>query len=679
LAGGWDRLVRRLWLTPVAFGVLAAAATAVLPQAALRWARPAVMEAGPNDRDYLRGFRPDWERDGQTRFRWTSPAASVRLPLRIGGEGHVLRMRIRRHFIDPARVRLRIEGRTVAAFDVQAETKVPYRIVEVSLPPLDGRHPFELSIEAASAGPRPLGFALDWLEVERRGPGARFALLPSARRTLAAVGAAAVAAPLLAGAPPLAVVASTAGLLAAVSVGAAWDVIALERILREGMPPLLTAALLMVLAMRWGRSRAALGVPTGGVAGALVLVVLWAVGLRLVLLLHPQFYYPDVKVHALFAWELARRGLDTFLRDFTLNQFRYSLGLQFESGHWYAFPYPPAFYVLAWPLVRIAEYRPEVAVSALGAFVNALEAVCVFAIARRLTAAPDTAIGAAAVHALLPLFTARLTLAYFPALVGHAVDAVVIGYLLARLDQLDRPRVVAALSLLLALALLVYTQALLNFGLLIPLFAAAQLAFDRGPGARRRVAGLVVAGGLGLALATAAFYGRYVPTLLDMRRGVPMPEEKVLLDRLERERHHAEAVHEEPDPYTGDHLDLGRGLAKAAWRLHVFYGPFAAAVIVGTALVLRSSHGASARWVATWGTGYLLLNLASGGLPGPNLVRYNKDLELIAPLCCLALATVGFWLWRRVRLLGALYGLAYLLFSLHRAAGYLTEKFVLER
>ena len=38
---------------------------------------------------------------------------------------------------------------------------------------------------------------------------------------------------------------------------------------------------------------------------------------------------------------------------------------------------------------------------------------------------------------------------------------------------------------------------------------------------------------------------------------------------------------------------------------------------------------------------YLVLNLASGGLPGPNLVRYNKDLEVVAPLFCVALAVGG--------------------------------------
>src|SRR6185503_18408614 len=135
---------------------------------------------------------------------------------------------------------------------------------------------------------------------------------------------------------------------------------------------------LVALALvRWPRLRAALGVATPWVAGSLVLLVLVALALRLSILLHPRFYYPDVRVHAQFAWELGRRGLVSFLRRFTENQYRYSLGLQLENGHWYAFPYPPMFYVLCWPLVRFG-IRPEVAVSLLAAVVNSLETLIVF-------------------------------------------------------------------------------------------------------------------------------------------------------------------------------------------------------------------------------------------------------------------------------------------------------------
>jgi hypothetical protein len=122
-----------------------------------------------------------------------------------------------------------------------------------------------------------------------------------------------------------------------------------------------------------------------------------------------------------------------------------------------------------------------------------------------------------------------------------------------------------------------------------------------------------------------------------------------------------------------------RGLRKAGWRLWIFYGLFAPVVVAGIVLLYARSEGAIARFVGAWALTYLVLNLASGGLPGPNLVRYNKDMEIVAPLCCIALAAVGVWLWSRARPFAVAYGLSYLAFGTMRAWRYLTEKFVLER
>jgi hypothetical protein len=294
------------------------------------------------------------------------------------------------------------------------------------------------------------------------------------------------------------------------------------------------------------------------------------------------------------------------------------------------------------------------------------------------------ALAAAAAHPLLPIFIARLTLAYFPALVGHAVDAVVILYLVSRLESLDRRGVVLRLAGLMGLAFLTYTQSLLNFGVLLGLFFALQLLFERQPQAMRRLAGLALASALGLALASV-FYGRYVPVFLDMRRGIPMPEEQVLLDKIEQQRKSATepeaalADADQDDPYAGPGVNPIRGLRKAGWRLWIFYGLFAPVVVAGVLLLYARSEGAMARFIGAWALTYLVLNLASGGLPGPNLVRYNKDMEIVAPLCCIALAAVGVWLWSRTRPLAVAYGLSYLAFGTMRAWRYLTEKFVLER
>ncbi len=576
---------------------------------------------------------------------------------------------------------MRVEGRLVTSFEIQADPRVAYRVIGADLPPMEGRTPFLLTIDSTSADPRPLGLALDWLQIERTSPTARFDLLGATRLALLLVVIVAFVAPRLAGASARAAALHGSALAGAAMAGCAWDVLATERIAREGWAVYAAVAVLAVVFARGRRPRKALEIPDSAVAGALVIIVLAALALRLVILLHPGFYYPDVRVHALFAWQLARSGLVGFLRTFTENQYRYSLGLQMENGHWYAFPYPPAFYMLCWPLVTVARMRPEVAVSVLASAVNSLEAFLVFGIARRLRAEGSTATAAAAALAVLPLFLARLSLAYFPAMVGHAVDAIVILYLLARWRELDRPRVVLTLAALIALALLTYTQSLLNFAVLMPLFLVVLLARDHSAETRRRAMGLVVAGALGAVLSLVVFYGRYVPTFLDMQRGVPMPEERILLEKPRTPVPEEELAPQEPDdPYAGPTLDPGRGLRKAAWRLYVFYGPFALAVIAGLVLAWRAQTSSPhAAFILAWALSYLVLNLLSGGLPGPNLVRYNKDLEIVAPLFCLALASVGEWLWARSRWIAMIYAGAFGAFGLTRAVRYLTEKFILER
>ena len=94
-------------------------------------------------------------------------------------------------------MRLTVEGRTVASFEARPDEKVAYRIVEVPLPRLEGRHPFVLSIEAPSAIDRPLGIALDWMEIE----GAQLGLLGATIFRFALAALLAYALPRLAGAP----------------------------------------------------------------------------------------------------------------------------------------------------------------------------------------------------------------------------------------------------------------------------------------------------------------------------------------------------------------------------------------------------------------------------------------------------------------------------------------------
>src|SRR2546428_327163 len=166
---------------------------------------------------------------------------------------------------------------------------------------------------------------------------------------------------------------------------------------------------------------------------------------------------------------------------------------------------------------RPGRAAPEAAVAVVAAAVNSLEALVVFGIARALGLSPAGALGASAAVPLLPLFLARLSLAYFPALVGHALDALVILYLLTRFDRPMRPRVVLAVGGLIAAAALAYTQSLLNFAVLLGTFLLLDVASARDAAARRRQGALAAGAALGAVLSLALFYGRYVAVFLDMR------------------------------------------------------------------------------------------------------------------------------------------------------------------
>lgn len=637
--------------------VLLAGAAAAGTAWALRYARPLLLELGPNDTAHIAGFREDWERDGDVRFRWTTLSSRLRFPFGLDGEGARLTLRYRRHFDEPAELRLVVAGTVVGQLEARADRKQPYQFVEVRLPAT--REPLELGIEATTRHDRPLGVALDWARVER---GGAFRATPELLHSVAGLVLVVVVALASAGASPATALAAGAGLGALLAAGAFWDPMAIDRIARNAVLPAALTATLAAACVATARGRRFLQV-TAATSPWLVALVLLTLGVRLALLLHPRFYYPDVRIHALFAGQLASVGWDRFLTGFTESQFRYSLGLQFENGHWYAFPYPPLFYALCLPLIWVAGLAPEVAVSALASLANALEVLVVFALGRRLLG-EGAALRAAALVVVLPIFAVRASLAYFPALFGHAIDALLL-LLVLDLFRAERPGWRAGLrpGLVLGIALLAYTQGLLNFGLLLPALLLWDVIADGSPRGRGRQRALLAAGILGLGLAGGLFYGRYLPVFLDMRQGIPQPEEQVLLDLQERRARVAtEEVAEEPDdPYAQPHFEASRGFAKAAWRLWLFWGPFAMLIPLGVGLLARGASPEVRRVLVCWAGLYLALNFASGSLPGPNLFRYNKDLEVVAPLCALALCA---WpsdrpAWRRAGLAVWLTLLAY--------------------
>ena len=259
----------------------------------------------------------------------------------------------------------------------------------------------------------------------------------------------------------------------------------------------------------------------------------------------------------------------------------------------------------------------------LAAVVNSLEAWLVFGIARRLRAAPGRALAAAAALVVLPIFLARLSLAYFPALVGHAVDAVVILYPRPRCASWTARAWSLALGALIALALLTYTQSLLNFAVLLPLLVVAA---PRRRSRARDARGAGRARGRGRARrrcsrspSSTAATSRSSSTCSGASR---WPEERILLEKpsaRRRPRTSWRPPGAATIPTRARRFDPLRGVRKAAWRLYVFYGALRARDR-GRARPRCGARRTRAGARVRRGVGrvtYLVLNLASGGLPGP--------------------------------------------------------------
>src|SRR6186713_1546088 len=94
-----------------------------------RFATQAVIDLGPTDARYVRGFR-DIERDGPVWFRWSAvPSSSLALPFHFCGPGAVS-LRVRRHFLDPATLAISSGGALLGQRSIRARTDHPYEIIE---------------------------------------------------------------------------------------------------------------------------------------------------------------------------------------------------------------------------------------------------------------------------------------------------------------------------------------------------------------------------------------------------------------------------------------------------------------------------------------------------------------------------------------------------------------------
>ena len=499
-------------------------------------------------------------------------------------------------------------------------------------------------LEAVVQNGRPLGVAVDWVEI--RAPGGFLAPPETVLRGALLLGLAGLAFLAAGGGIPLSLTANGA---LAILLGSAFAAapVAAERMLRGG---LVAFTLTLILGATIARAVGVLELPTR-YRTALVAITLLTLLSRCAFL-HPQAFYPDYRVHAVVQQTLNRAGLSAFLGQLFEVQYERSLGLQQIDGNWYPFPYPPGAYVLTGGVGGLFGLDPLDAAMVTAATFASLIPLLTLALGISLGLGPFTGLLGALFVSVQPLLIRRMALGYFPGLAGQFFDAGAVLFLLAALRRAGRPLIATAwLTGILVVAFLVYTQSIANFGLLIAGLLLVELA-RQSEGARTAALRVAVAGTLALAASAGAFYWRYLPVVENVRGHRPQPESRVL-DRLEQLREKQPADTELPeaddlnDPYAGSTLNPLRGLARLGSRLWRFEGPFVLLLALGGLLLLRQSDRPTQNVILAWSGVAIWVSVLAAGLPSPNGFQHLKDLEFVTPLASLAMGVGTVRLWNR--------------------------------
>lgn len=634
----------RLGLVPTTVALFFLGVAAVM--AGHRLAKSAVVDIGPTDEAYAQGFR-DMEREGSTYFRWSSvPSSAVWIPLRSCGPG-TLRLRLRRHFVDPATLSVSLGGIVLGQRSVTAREDHPYDVLEFPYSKMSCDNKAHVVLETIVGNRRPLGVALDWLEI--RSPSGFLAAPDTMALGGALMGLSGLAL-LIAGGGPTLILGCGAALSALLASAFAANPVAAERILKGGF-----FGLILTLAVGAGVAQltGVLKLPVRQRV-ALTSVVLFTL-LSRVAFLHPGSFYPDYRVHALVQETLNRLGISTFLDHLFEIQYARSLGLQQIAGNWYPFPYPPGSYVLTGGAETLFGLTPLDASLITAAVLAALIPLLTMALSLALGFGAEAGLAAAFYVSLQPLLVRRMALGYFPGLAGQFADGIAL-LLFVDLVRASRWhwRQMTSLTAALVAAFLVYTQSIANFGLLIAGVLFLEL-MRPSPGGRKASLRAAVAGGLALIAATGLFYFRYAPVFENAAQHRPQPESHVL-DRLEELRATPGADREIVeaddlnDPWSGTTLNPARGVGRLASRLWRFNGPFVFAVVIGGWMLLRRSDPLVRNLLLSWGGVSLWISLLAAGLPSPNGFQHLKDLEFVSPLIALGVGvlTLRLWEWRPV-------------------------------
>jgi hypothetical protein len=599
------RLAALAWV----FGLLAATA-------ALERGGPLFLNLGAGDAAFARGFRGGWERDGlrqagETTFRWTLDGSRLEAPVVVLTGSPRARLRLARFAPGSAEVAV------VAASGERDRWTQPsqgWRVREVDLG--EWRGPLVLTFRSQSADAEGLGVALDWVEVTGAG------LIVPQTRMIPGLAIFIIGIPVLIG---LIVQSASVGfvtggiVLAMTATAIGTDRLGgLVAVSRAGLPCLIalatTGVVARALARAWPESFDKDGARAAVIGARATVIPATTVVVALLALAHPFYYYPDVDTHARYL--AASRADPGLLLDPTDYQARTGAWTREVGGRRVAFPYSPAFHVLAWPVALLL--GEELAVKCAAAAALGTTVLLVYGLARALGFGARAAILAQALLVLLPVTASRLVLALYPTLLAQTLELLLVVGLARAFANEGGRRSAWAFGLLLAACQAAYTGSLFTVALLVTTFAL----LEGMAGQRRRALALV-----GLYVVTAV-----VVVLLQYARFLPVFWRDVV-------------------PHLGDTAAAsapqggGGVLPQALRRAALFYDAVYPLLLVPGLLAARGAPGPARRAVAAAllaGLALLVLRYAV-----PVVFRDAKEVELLAgPVAALAAGGVA-WLWRR--------------------------------
>ena len=571
---------------------------------------------GPNDNDYVTGFRDDFEVDEPTLIHWSLRRGRVRLPVILPSGPFQLSFRYKRHIALPGETALFVANEQVDRFPVPQQDFV-VRTVTISENARPWA-PLDITFLSRSSDPRPLGLALDWLRIVPSGP-----VLPAPAAFLYLLGTVLglYLFPRLIGFSPRVSLSIALGGAVLLAIGTAFHKLAwLQASTQLGLRTHVIS--FIVIAFCLVRRRNPDSAFSHPLARWAMLAFYVGTTVRLLALFHPDFYYPDVRTHSKFVSIIWTEGLAGFFMEHIPNQHRHLLGLQRVGEDWKAFPYPPLLYLSIYPL-SLLRLPVEDWMKIVPTVLAGIESLILYVMAVRLGASSRAAAAASWIHATAPLLAFRLTVASYAALFGHFWDVLVVLYLLFRFGRMEQARVGIGLALLVALSILSYAGSVLVLGLFVPAFAVSMaFRYRDSVDIRRavRVSAWALVGALG---AIVLFYTQYIPELLP--QGWSQASQTASEGAL---------IEFRVTPIAA--------LKMTLHRLFLFYGPlFGILVFVGWYaarghLTHRLAFPLAIGTVST----FLGLNFLRAGLGGTHIFQFTKDDLVLLPMAAVVLGNL---------------------------------------